>query len=193
MLAHTRRARRGSRASSWITASVSTGVLAAVALVAAVAADVFAAAPAAYAVAQAHPVSSAMISAVTAGSADRIVPVSGAAQPRVTVGQGTAESAALASLRRPGTRVLGASLAYLSTPNFGPHRLVWLVSLDPAGGLQSVAAPPGSRLVVTENYCVAVVSAATGQWLMTAAGRSGSLPAVPKVRASKEVSNAWRK
>jgi hypothetical protein len=49
--------------------------------------------------------------------------------------------------------------------------------------MQSVAAPPGSRVVITENYCVAVVSAATGQWLMTAAGRSGTLPALPKIPA----------
>ncbi len=181
MLGHTRRAWRGSRA-SWITASVSTGVLAAVGLAVAVAAGVFAAAPAAYAVAQAHPVSSTMIRTITSGSADRIVPVPDAAQPPGTIGQSTAENAALGSLRRPGTRVLGASLAYLSTPNFGPHRLVWLVSLDPAGGMQSVASPVGSP-VVTENYCVAIVSAATGQWLMTAAGKSGSLPALPVVRA----------
>lgn len=172
------------RASSWITASVGTGVLAAVTLGTAVAGGVFAAAPAAYAVAQTRPVSSAMISAITSGSADRIVPVPDAARLRgTTVGQSTAQSAALGWMRRPGTRILGASLAYLSTPNFGPHRLVWLVSLDPAGGLQNVAAPPGSRVALTDNYCVAVVSAATGQWLMTAAGRSGSLPPLPKVAA----------
>jgi hypothetical protein len=183
MLAHIRRARRGSRASSWITAGVSTAVLAAVALGAAVAGGVFAAAPA-YAVAQAHPVSSTMIKAITSGSSTRIVRVPDAVQRGgTTIGQNTAESAALAWLRRPGTRVLGASLAYLSTPNFGPHRLVWLVSLDPAGGIQSVASPVGSP-VVTENYCMAIVSAATGQWLMTAAGKSGSLPALPKIPAS---------
>jgi hypothetical protein len=186
MLAHTRRARRGSRSSSWITASVSTGLLAAAALVVAVVAGVFAAAPPAYAMAQTHPVSSTMIRAITSGSTDRIVPVSDAAQLRgTTIGQSTADSAALGWLRRPGTRVLGASLAYLSTPSFGPHRLVWLVSLDPAGGMQTVAAPPGSPVVVTENYCIAVVNAATGQWLMTAAGKSRSLPALPKVRAVK--------
>jgi hypothetical protein len=185
MLVHARRAWRRSRASSWITASVSSAVLAAVAMGAAVVGGVFAAAPPAYAIAQAHPVSSTMIKAITSGSSTRIVRVPDAAQLRgTTVGQNTAEGAALAWLRRPGTRVLGASLAYLSTPNFGPHRLVWLVSLDPAGGIQTVAAPPGSRVVVTENYCMAIVSAATGQWLMTAAGKSGSLPALPKIPAS---------
>jgi hypothetical protein len=186
MLAHARRAWRGFRASSVITAGVSTGVLAAAALGAALVGGVFATAQPAYAVAQTHPVSSTMIRAITSGSTDRIVPVPDAAQlRRTTIGQSTAESAALGWLRRPGTRVLGTSLAYLSTPNFGPHRLVWLVSLDPAGGMQNVAAPPGSRVVITENYCVAVVSAATGQWLMTAAGRSGTLPALPKIPAPK--------
>jgi hypothetical protein len=186
MLAHTRRVRRSSRASSWITAGVGSAVLAAVALGAAVVGGVFAAAPPAYATAQTRPVPSAMIKAITSGSSTRIVRVPDATRLRGTsIGLNTAESAALGWLRRPGTRVLGASLAYLSTPSFGPHRLVWLVSLDPAGGMENVAAPPGSRVAVTDNYCVAVVNAATGQWLMAVAGKSGSLPALPKVPASK--------
>jgi hypothetical protein len=124
-----------------------------------------------------RPLSAAMINAVGSGNSTRIAPVAAdiaARQP----GAAAAQHAALAWVARPGSRVLGESLVYASTLRFGPHQLVWLVSLDPAGGLHSVSGPPR-----TANFVVAVVSAKTGQWLMTAAGLSPALPALPAIPA----------
>jgi len=186
MPASIKRVWSGSRVSSRVTIGVGTGALAAAGLGAAVAAGVFASAPAANASPQSDPVSSAMISAITSGSSAHIVPVAAAgaqsaatAQPSGTVSESAAETAAIAGLGRPGTQVLGASLAYATMPVVGSNQIVWLVSLDPAGGMVSVGSP-----AVVENYVVAIVNAQTGKWVMTAAGKSTSLPALPVVPQS---------
>jgi hypothetical protein len=77
---------------------------------------------------------------------------------------------------RPGSRVLGESLAYASTTLFGPHRLVWLVSVDPAGGLVSTR-PPFTKA----NFVVELIDAASGRWLLTMAGKAPGLPRLPAI------------
>ena len=97
------------------------------------------------------------------------------------VSQSTAQQVALSMQpdRRPGSEVLGASLAYATIPHFGSQRqLVWLVSIDPAGGLYSVHPPQRAA-----NYCVQIIEANNGKWLMTSAGLSPSLPALAAIPA----------
>lgn len=124
-----------------------------------------------------RPLAAAMINAVVSDNATRIAPVAANIASRQP-GAVAARRTALAWVAKPGTRVLGESLVYASTIRFGSHQLVWLVSLNPAGGLHSVSGPPR-----TANFVVAMVSAKTGQWLMTAAGLSPTLPALPAIPA----------
>lgn len=140
--------------------------------------SVSAAAPAS-ASAQANPVSPTMIQAMTAGTSLRITPLSNTAKsavaPRVKDAAQVGPTAQ-AEVVRPGSPILGTSLAYASGPLLGSQHLVWLVSVDPAGGLHSVSPP--ERLA---NYCVQIIDASTGKWIQTLAGLSPSLPALPAV------------
>jgi hypothetical protein len=73
--------------------------------------------------------------------------------------------------------VLGTGLAQDVLPYNGPAaQLMWLVSIDPAGGLQSVHPPDRNA-----NFYVAIVSATTGKCLMTSAGLVGGLSALPSI------------
>jgi hypothetical protein len=129
--------------------------------------------------AQANPVLPVMIQAMTAGTSMRLTPLSNTAKSAVTPHIKTAaqvEQTAQTEIVRPGSPILGTSLAYASGPLLGSRRLVWLVSVDPAGGLHSVSPP--ERLA---NYCVQVIDASTGKWIQTLAGLSPSLPALPPV------------
>jgi hypothetical protein len=137
-----------------------------------------------HSLAQANPVSAAMLEAMNRDSETRITPVSRTAvAPAVTssTAEHAAERAALAQAP-PGSRVLGIGLARTVIPYYGSvPQLVWLVSVDQAGGLQSVSHPER-----TANFDVALVSASTGKWLMTSAGLAPkllALPAIPAVEA----------
>jgi hypothetical protein len=138
-------------------------------------------APSAQASVQANPVSAAMIRAMTTGNSTQVAPVAARAAADLPAGSAVSSAAAdrsaLAWLPRAGTEVLGESLAYVSTPRYGSHQLVWLVSIDPAGGLGSVYSGEA------DNFVVEVISAKTGQWLMTVAGKSPLLPALPAIAA----------
>src|SRR5512146_1795633 len=74
---------------------------------------------------QAHPASALMRRVL--GNGQTITP---AAHRPHKVGSGAAGRSALAWWRRPGSRVLGTALAYVTEPYAGKHRLMWLVSLD---------------------------------------------------------------
>jgi hypothetical protein len=115
-----------------------------------------------------------MIEAITTGNSLGITPVrAGMASESATVTMTNAANTALAALGRPGTQVLGQSLAYATVPPAKTKALVWLVSLDPAGGIYSVGLK--SELA---NFCVAIIDARTGRWLMATVGSSKSLPAL---------------
>jgi hypothetical protein len=172
---------------SWAKAITSLGLAAAVGIGLAVVDGAFATTPAAGASVQANPVSSVMINAMTAGTSARITPLAAGSSAAMTaekaagttVSQSLANGAALGMLRHPGSQVLGTSLAYATLPRYGSQRkLVWLVSVDPAGGLYSIQPP--QRLA---NYCVQIIDASTGKWLMMSAGRSPSLAALPEIPA----------
>lgn len=134
--------------------------------------------------AQANPVSPQMIGAMTTGTSLRVSvvpPMSGGSPAIGAIPRGRAEQAAITQLRRPGSAVMGGSLAYVRLPSDGGRsRLAWLISVDPAGGLFSIGPP--ARL---GNYCVEIVSAASGQWLMTAVGHSPALPELPSIPAPR--------
>ena len=125
---------------------------------------------------QAHPASALMRRVL--GNEQTITP---AAHRPHTVGSGAAGRSALAWWRRPGSRVLGTALAYVTEPGPGRHRLMWLVSLDLAGGLTNPGGPstgaPGP-----DNFIIAFVDAKTGQVKSTAAGMSHLLPPLPVIR-----------
>jgi hypothetical protein len=99
-----------------------------------------------------------------------------------TVGSGAAGRSALAWWRGGHeSRVLGTALAYVTERSPSRTRLMWLVSLDLAGGLTNPGGPstgaPGP-----DNLIVAFVDARTGRVGMTTAGWSASLPPLPVIR-----------
>jgi len=159
----------------------------AVGLGAAAAAGAFAATPAtaqlrvdtahtAHSLPQAHPASALMRRVF--GNEQRITPAPH--QPH-KVSSAAAGRAALAWWRRgPHSRALGTALAYVTEPYLGKHRLMWLVSLDLAGGLTNPGGPstgaPGP-----DNFIVAFVDAKTGQTKLTSAGQSNLLPPLPVI------------
>jgi hypothetical protein len=136
----------------------------------------FTSAPAASAAVQANPVRPAMMRAMSEGSTTIVTAGAGASR-LARISGARAEQAAMTWLRGwPGSRVLGESLGYATTMLFGRHRLVWLVSVDPAGGLYSVHNPREKA-----NYVVELIDAASGRWLLTLAGRASGLPALPAI------------
>jgi hypothetical protein len=99
-----------------------------------------------------------------------------------TVGSGAAGRSALAWWQRGhGSRVLGTALAYVTGSPLGRHRLMWLVSLDLAGGLTNPGGP-SSGAPEPDNFIVTFVDAKTGRAEMTTAGNSPSLPPLPLIR-----------
>jgi len=125
---------------------------------------------------QAHPASALMRRAL--GDEQTITP---APHRPHKVSSGAAGRAALAWWRRgPHSRVLGTALASV-TEYLGKPRLMWLVSLDLAGGLTNPGGPstgaPGP-----DNCIVAFVDAKTGQVKTTVAGQSNLLPPLPVIR-----------
>jgi hypothetical protein len=128
---------------------------------------------------QDHPGSALMRRAL--GSGDGSMTITPAAHRPHTVGSGAAGRSALAWWRRGhGSRVLGTALAYVTQLSEG-RRLMWLVSLDLAGGLTNPGGPstgaPGP-----DNFIVVFVDAKTGQVGPTTAGWSASLPPLPVIR-----------
>jgi hypothetical protein len=125
---------------------------------------------------QAHPASALMRRVL--GNEQTITP---AVHRPHKVGSRAAGRSALAWWRRPGSRVLGTALAYVTESGLGRHRLMWLVSLDLAGGLTNPGGPstgaPGP-----DNFIIAFVDAKTGQVKITAAGMSHLLPPLPVIR-----------
>jgi hypothetical protein len=123
---------------------------------------------------QAHPASALMRRVL--GDEQRITPAPH--QPH-KVSSAAAGHAALAWWRGPHSRVLGTALAYVE-PYLGKRRLMWLVSLDLAGGLTNPGGPstgaPGP-----DNFIVAFVDAKTGQTKLTSAGYSNLLPPLPVI------------
>jgi len=133
-------------------------------------------APAAHPLPQAHPASALMRRVL--GNEQRITPAPH--QPH-KVSSAAAGRSALAWWRRgPHSRVLGTALADVTEPYLGKHRLMWLVSLDLAGGLTNPGGPstgaPGP-----DNFIVAFVDAKTGQVKTTVAGKSNLLPPLPVI------------
>jgi hypothetical protein len=117
------------------------------------------------------------------GNGDGSMTITPAAHRPHKVGSGAAGRSALAWERiGHGSRVLGTALAYV-TQLLPPSRpqLVWLVSLDLAGGLTNPGGPstgaPGP-----DNLIVAFVDATTGQVGVTSAGYSALLPPLPVIR-----------
>jgi hypothetical protein len=130
---------------------------------------------AAHSLPQAHPASALMRRVL--GDEQTITPASH--RPN-QVSSAAGGRSALAWWRRgPHSRVLGTALAYV-TPYLGKHRLMWLVSLDLAGGLTNPGGPstgaPGP-----DNFIVAFVDAKTGQVKTTVAGQSNLLPPLPVI------------
>jgi hypothetical protein len=122
---------------------------------------------------------SALMRRVLGGGSMTITPATG--QPG-TVGSDAAGRSALAWWRRGhGSRVLGAALAYVIQPPQVRHRLMWLVSLDLAGGLTNPGGP-SSGAPEPDNFIVAFADAKTGRVEMTTAGSSPSLPPLPFIR-----------
>jgi hypothetical protein len=131
--------------------------------------------PASRAGVQSNPVSAAMLAALDRASQNKVTPVTGNAA-NITVSSAAAQPAALQQAA-PGSRVLGVGLASVVIPYDGSApQLVWLVSVDPAGGLHSTEPPEQ-----TANFDVAMVSATTGKWLMTSAGLAPGLSALPEI------------
>jgi hypothetical protein len=128
---------------------------------------------------QDHPGSALMRRAL--GSGQGSMTITPAAHRPHAVGSGAAGRSALAWWRRGhGSRVLGTALAYVTQLSEG-RRLMWLVSLDLAGGLTNPGGPstgaPGP-----DNFIVAFVDAKTGRVGMTTAGMSALLPPLPVIR-----------
>jgi len=128
---------------------------------------------------QAHPASALMRRVL--GNGQTITP---AARRPHKVGSGAAGRSALAWWRRPGSRVLGTALAYVTEPYLGKHRLMWLVSLDLAGGLTNPGGP-STGAPEPDNYIVAFVDARTGRVEQTTAGKSNLLPPLPVIHGSR--------
>jgi len=126
---------------------------------------------------QANPTSHAMIQALTADNSTRITPVAPRSAPAAKPAA-AARATALVQLGRPGSRVLGSSLAYATIPGHRRPKLVWLVSVDPAGGLTSV-----SSASQRANFVVEMIKARSLRWEMTSIGRTGQLPALPNIPA----------
>ena len=99
------------------------------------------------------------------------------------VGSGAAGRSGLAWWRSTHnkSRVLGTALAYVTEQSLGRHRLMWLVSLDLAGGLTNPGGPstgaPGP-----DNFIIVFVDANTGKAGPATAGYSASLPPLPVIR-----------
>jgi hypothetical protein len=128
---------------------------------------------------QDHPGSALMRRALGSGQGSMtITPTAHRPNP---VGSGAAGRSALAWWRRGhGSRVLGTALAYVTRLSEG-RRLMWLVSLDLAGGLTNPGGPstgaPGP-----DNFIVVFVDAKTGRVGTTTAGWSATLPPLPVIR-----------
>jgi hypothetical protein len=118
-----------------------------------------------------------MIQALTADNSTRITPVAPRSAPAAKPAA-AARATALVQLGRPGSRVLGSSLAYATIPGHRRPKLVWLVSVDPAGGLTSV-----SSASERANFVVEMIKARSLRWVMTSVGRTGQLPALPNIPA----------
>jgi hypothetical protein len=65
--------------------------------------------------------------------------------------------------------------------SLGRHRLMWLVSLDLAGGLTNPGGP-SSGVPEPDNLIATFVDAKTGRAETTTAGMSPSLPPLPFIR-----------
>jgi hypothetical protein len=114
-----------------------------------------------------------MIQALTADNTTQIT----VAKPGVPAAKPAAAArAALHQLGRPGSQALGTSLAYATLPGHRRPKLVWLVSVDPAGGLTSV-----SSASLRANFVVEMMSARSLRWVMTSVGRFAQLPALPNI------------
>jgi hypothetical protein len=135
---------------------------------------------AARALPQDDPASALMRPVLIGGQLGAITPA--APGPR-TLGRGAAGRAAMAGPPGwgHGSRILGAALAYVTRPDLGRRRLMWLVSEDLAGGLTNPGGPDSGALK-PDNYIVAFVDATTGRWEVTTAGESPSLPPLPFIR-----------
>jgi hypothetical protein len=127
---------------------------------------------------QDHPGSALMRRVLEDGS----MTITPAAHRPHKAGSGAAGRSALAWWRGGHkSRVLGTALAYVTERSPSRTRLMWLVSLDLAGGLTNPGGPstgaPGP-----DNFIIAFVDAKTGKVGMTTAGKSALLPPLPVIR-----------
>ncbi len=128
---------------------------------------------------QDHPGSARMRRVLEDGS----MTITPAAHRPHKVGSAAAGRSALAwwRSRHNKSRVLGTALAYVTEQSLGRHRLMWLVSLDLAGGLTNPGGPstgaPGP-----DNFIIVFVDANTGKAGPATAGYSGLLPPLPVIR-----------
>jgi hypothetical protein len=126
---------------------------------------------------QDHPGSALMRRVLEDGS----MTITPAAHRPHKVGSGAAGRSALAWWRGGHrSRVMGTALAYVTEQGLGRHRLMWLVSLDLAGGLTNPGGPstgaPGP-----DNFIIAFVDANTGKVGPATAGKSALLPPLPVI------------
>jgi hypothetical protein len=105
-----------------------------------------------------------------------------AAGQTAMISEATAQATALNQLP-PGSAVLGASLVMLTDGLFPAGRLVWAVSVNPAGP-HFVAGGVGTSMPPEINFRVDFVDATTGQWLQADMGRDPNLPALPVLPVS---------
>lgn len=121
---------------------------------------------------QAHPLTGLMRKAETSFTMNQLVP---AGYGTARVSAGTAGDVALETVHaQPGSLVLGSGLAYLRSPGTA-ERLVWVVSVDEAGG-QYEGGGAGDTLA---DYVVVYVNAQTGQMIEWQNGYDPSLPVLP--------------
>lgn len=80
-----------------------------------------------------------------------------------------------------GTLILGETLAWEGQPWAGPNvsrQLVWLISINPAGGVRPATAAVKNK---PYNFQIDIIDATTGRYLGDEEGASSSLPPLPSI------------
>jgi hypothetical protein len=101
-----------------------------------------------------------------------------AALPNAVAARQSAERTALATLVRPHSKIIGTSLAMVTRGLPGARKgtgtLVWLVAVNPYGGVPAASLPACTSGPAYRHDIVDVIGATSGRWITAVSG--GHLP-----------------